>query len=30
VHFRSDYPERDDEHWRKHILMAREQELRIE
>jgi L-aspartate oxidase len=30
VHYRSDYPDRDDEHWRKHILMAREQELRIE
>jgi len=30
VHFRSDYPERDDEHWRRHILMARDQELRIE
>jgi L-aspartate oxidase len=30
VHYRSDYPERDDEHWRRHILMARGQELRIE
>jgi L-aspartate oxidase len=30
VHFRSDYPERDDEHWRRHILMARDQELRLE
>jgi L-aspartate oxidase len=30
VHFRSDYPERDDAHWRKHILMARGQDLRFE
>jgi L-aspartate oxidase len=30
VHFRSDWPERDDGHWQKHILMARDQELRIE
>jgi L-aspartate oxidase len=30
VHYRSDYPERDDAHWHKHILMTREQELRIE
>jgi len=30
VHYRSDYPERDDERWRKHILMARGQDLRIE
>jgi len=30
VHYRSDYPERSDEYWRKHILMVREQDLRIE
>jgi L-aspartate oxidase len=30
VHVRSDWPERDDEHWRRHILMARDQELRLE
>jgi L-aspartate oxidase len=30
VHYRSDFPERDDEHWRKHILMKHGQELRIE
>jgi L-aspartate oxidase len=30
VHYRSDYPERDDEHWRRRIVVARGQELRIE
>ena len=26
VHFRSDYPERDDEHWARHVLIARDTE----
>ena len=26
VHYRSDYPDRDDVHWKKHILMARDAE----
>jgi L-aspartate oxidase len=30
VHYRSDYPERDDAAWSKHILMARDQDPRIE
>ena len=30
VHYRSDYPERDDAHWLRHILTARDQEWRIE
>ena len=30
VHFRSDFPERDDVHWKKHILMARGEDLRFE
>jgi L-aspartate oxidase len=30
VHYRSDFPERDDAHWQRHILMAREQEISIE
>jgi L-aspartate oxidase len=30
VHYRSDYPERSDEYWRKHILIRRGEELRIE
>jgi len=30
VHYRSDYPERDDDHWLRHILTARDQEWRIE
>jgi len=29
VHYRADYPERDDEHWFRHILTARDQEWRI-
>jgi L-aspartate oxidase len=30
VHYRSDFAERDDANWRKHILMQRDQDLRIE
>jgi L-aspartate oxidase len=30
VHYRSDYPERDDAHWQKHILVRRGEELRVE
>jgi L-aspartate oxidase len=30
VHYRSDFAERDDANWHKHILMARDQDLRIE
>ncbi|MBM4018029.1 MAG: L-aspartate oxidase [Planctomycetes bacterium] len=30
VHYRSDFPQRDDEHWRRRILLARGQDLRIE
>jgi L-aspartate oxidase len=26
VHYRSDYPERDDPQWQKHILMARDRD----
>jgi len=30
VHYRSDFPERDDAHWKKHLLIVRGEELRIE
>jgi len=30
VHYRSDYPDRDDAHWQKHILVRRGEELRVE
>ena len=30
VHYRSDFPDRDDARWQKHILMARDAEVRIE
>jgi len=30
VHYRSDFPERDDAHWHKHILMQRDCETRAE
>jgi|WetSurMetagenome_2_1015567.scaffolds.fasta_scaffold35876_1 L-aspartate oxidase len=30
VHYRSDFADRDDAHWKKHILMARDADVRIE
>jgi L-aspartate oxidase len=30
VHYRADHPQRDDANWQRHILMARDRDLRIE
>jgi L-aspartate oxidase len=30
VHYRSDYPERDDKHWRKHLMITIGHEIRAE
>ena len=29
AHYREDYPERDDVHWNKHIVLCRDKQLKI-